>query len=454
LVEVLRITRPGRAIKLLYHGGSTAEQFKTNSQCKQTNRQRRPTAISAQGGYPPSPQRQVANRRRFPLLDQHGTAAAATEVQTVPSGISGDEMPRKSKPIAILGVDSLSVSERVLLFCVASTNTIEGFRSIFKRGVIGTFHKMSAKYMPLYVAEFRFRYNNRENRDIFGAAIGGCKERLMLPDTWKKQVENSINEAANRQAEDRKTEIDKHNAAITAPLNRLHDQFETYVEQQDRSEKGKSRREIATIIGLFLTAALALGQGVILILQWRALSSTDEATHKLAEAAILQAQKAEDQLQVMKGQLAVMEREQQPYISSIEVANGGPSYMKDGRITWSVAYRNTGHGIARNIVAEWFIKIGEDSKFVRSFSTGKAVTDEFGSGGGGFVTAYSPKTYTRDEADTFLGTDAAIGVLIEFTYFDVSNQRYEGGACVVHYANGAIGKKTVADCRNEKEPEQ
>jgi hypothetical protein len=36
------------------------------------------------------------------------------------SGISGDEMPRKPKPTAILGVDSLSVSERVLLFCVAS----------------------------------------------------------------------------------------------------------------------------------------------------------------------------------------------------------------------------------------------------------------------------------------------------------------------------------------------
>jgi hypothetical protein len=36
------------------------------------------------------------------------------------STISGDEMPRKSKPAAILGVDSLSVAERVLLFCVAS----------------------------------------------------------------------------------------------------------------------------------------------------------------------------------------------------------------------------------------------------------------------------------------------------------------------------------------------
>jgi hypothetical protein len=54
------------------------------------------------------------------------------------------------------------------------TNTIEGFWSIFKRGIVGSFHKVSAKYMPLYVAEFQFRYNNRQNPDIFGAAIAGC----------------------------------------------------------------------------------------------------------------------------------------------------------------------------------------------------------------------------------------------------------------------------------------
>jgi hypothetical protein len=48
------------------------------------------------------------------------------------------------------------------------------FWSIFKRGLVGTFHEVSAKYMPLDVAEFQFRYNYRNNPDIFGTAINGC----------------------------------------------------------------------------------------------------------------------------------------------------------------------------------------------------------------------------------------------------------------------------------------
>jgi len=54
------------------------------------------------------------------------------------------------------------------------TNTIEGFWSLIKRGIVGSYHKVSKKYLPLYVAEFQFRYNNRQNPDIFGAAISGC----------------------------------------------------------------------------------------------------------------------------------------------------------------------------------------------------------------------------------------------------------------------------------------
>ena len=54
------------------------------------------------------------------------------------------------------------------------TQTIDGFWSLIKRGIMGTFHKVSAKYLPLYVAEFEFRYNNRNNPDIFGAAVARC----------------------------------------------------------------------------------------------------------------------------------------------------------------------------------------------------------------------------------------------------------------------------------------
>ena len=54
------------------------------------------------------------------------------------------------------------------------TQTIEGFWSILKRSIIGVHHNVSRKYLPLYVAERSFVYNNRHNEDVFGAAIAGC----------------------------------------------------------------------------------------------------------------------------------------------------------------------------------------------------------------------------------------------------------------------------------------
>jgi hypothetical protein len=43
----------------------------------------------------------------------------------------------------------------------AHTNTIEGFFSILKRGIIGTYHHVSATHLKRYLAEFDFRYNER-----------------------------------------------------------------------------------------------------------------------------------------------------------------------------------------------------------------------------------------------------------------------------------------------------
>ena len=47
------------------------------------------------------------------------------------------------------------------------TNGIEGVWSLFKRSIIGTFHKMSLKHMDRYLEELEWRFNNRDNPNIF-----------------------------------------------------------------------------------------------------------------------------------------------------------------------------------------------------------------------------------------------------------------------------------------------
>lgn len=54
------------------------------------------------------------------------------------------------------------------------TANLDSFWSLLKRGVVGTFHNVSKAYLPLYLAEFSFRHNNRDNADIFKSVIAEC----------------------------------------------------------------------------------------------------------------------------------------------------------------------------------------------------------------------------------------------------------------------------------------
>ena len=47
------------------------------------------------------------------------------------------------------------------------TNSIEGVWSLFKRSLVGAFHKMSVKHLDRYLEELEWRYNNRRNPHIF-----------------------------------------------------------------------------------------------------------------------------------------------------------------------------------------------------------------------------------------------------------------------------------------------
>lgn len=42
------------------------------------------------------------------------------------------------------------------------TNTVEGYFSIMKRGITGTYHHVSQQHLKRYLAEFDYRYNERE----------------------------------------------------------------------------------------------------------------------------------------------------------------------------------------------------------------------------------------------------------------------------------------------------
>jgi transposase-like protein len=48
-----------------------------------------------------------------------------------------------------------------------TTNTVESAFSLLKRGIMGTWHKISAKHLAAYLDEMTFRFNRRKNANLF-----------------------------------------------------------------------------------------------------------------------------------------------------------------------------------------------------------------------------------------------------------------------------------------------
>ena len=50
---------------------------------------------------------------------------------------------------------------------ILDSNTVENAFSLLKRGIIGTWHRISAKHLAAYLDEMTFRFNRRKNADLF-----------------------------------------------------------------------------------------------------------------------------------------------------------------------------------------------------------------------------------------------------------------------------------------------
>jgi hypothetical protein len=61
---------------------------------------------------------------------------------------------------------------------IVHTNSIESAFSLLKRGLIGSFHRVSIKHLHRYLTEFQCRFNERKEADRFGLTV----ERMMQGD--------------------------------------------------------------------------------------------------------------------------------------------------------------------------------------------------------------------------------------------------------------------------------
>lgn len=75
----------------------------------------------------------------------------------------------------------------------AHTNTVEGYFSVLKRGIIGTYHHVSEQHLKRYLGEFDFRYNERSALGIEDAerttrAIKGAEGKRL---TYRQSADSA-----------------------------------------------------------------------------------------------------------------------------------------------------------------------------------------------------------------------------------------------------------------------
>ena len=100
--------------------------------------------------------------------------------------IYSDEWEGYNKVRDIYVTDFVDHGKGVYVSGNVYTNTVEGFWSIIKRGIIGIYHFVSRKHMQYYMDEYTFRYNTRDMNppDVFNYFLSNSNKRI----TYKELI--------------------------------------------------------------------------------------------------------------------------------------------------------------------------------------------------------------------------------------------------------------------------
>ena len=83
-----------------------------------------------------------------------------------------DEFPAYIPAMIASGIkgtqhETIKHKDRVYVRGEVHTNTVESAFSLLKRGIVGSWHKISAKHLSAYLDEMTFRFNRRKNANLF-----------------------------------------------------------------------------------------------------------------------------------------------------------------------------------------------------------------------------------------------------------------------------------------------
>jgi transposase-like protein len=90
--------------------------------------------------------------------------------------IMTDELPAYPKALRLSGHDevkhfTVNHNAKIYVDGIVTTNGIESVFSLFKRAVIGSYHRISIKHLHRYLSEFETRFNARKAEDRFNPVL-------------------------------------------------------------------------------------------------------------------------------------------------------------------------------------------------------------------------------------------------------------------------------------------
>jgi hypothetical protein len=179
----------------------------------------------------------------------------------------------------------------------------------------------------------------------------------MLPAAWKKEIQNSIDEAETRSANENKHR-DEEQKTVSAAIESLACELKRHNAAQEKAEPGKRRRENWTIGALIAAAIFTFVLSILSALQ---LHEMEKVYGPIKDSSVA----ANKQIGVMQQQGDMIASDQRPWIAlrKIEFIKDMIFDNNDAQVGVRYVIANTGKSPALQVVLYGFLFLPEGLEY-------------------------------------------------------------------------------------------